>query len=187
LFAEFEQPPIPPRLIELIGGLQAQGAKWVINTGRDMSSLMEALGRSHVPIKPDFLVLVEREIHCHRNSIYEGLVEWNEACARAHEELFVRVRRDLRRLVGRVTSQFEATIYEDAYSPFCLVAENSADAEAIHVVLEDYCREVPDLQVVRNDVYARLAHSGYNKGTALDEVARRLKLGAEHTFARGTI
>jgi len=38
LFAEFENPPIPERLITLIGDLQARGAKWIINTGRDMSS-----------------------------------------------------------------------------------------------------------------------------------------------------
>ena len=46
LFAEFENPPIPMELQELIGRLQAGGAKWAINTGRDMSSLMEALGAS---------------------------------------------------------------------------------------------------------------------------------------------
>jgi len=32
IFAEFETPPIAPPLVELIGQLQARGAKWVINT-----------------------------------------------------------------------------------------------------------------------------------------------------------
>ena len=40
LFAEFANPPIPRRLQEMIGDLQTHGAKWVINTGRDLSSLM---------------------------------------------------------------------------------------------------------------------------------------------------
>jgi len=61
IFAEFEHTPIPEKLQELIGDLQSRGAKWVINTGRDMSSLMEALGRSKISIEPDYLVLVERE------------------------------------------------------------------------------------------------------------------------------
>ena len=43
IFTEFENPPIPDSVQELIGDLQSRGAKWVINTGRDMSSLMEAL------------------------------------------------------------------------------------------------------------------------------------------------
>ena len=52
LFAEFENPPIPQVLQDLIADLQRNGAKWVINTGRDMSSLMEALGRAGIAIEP---------------------------------------------------------------------------------------------------------------------------------------
>lgn len=185
LFAEFENPPIAKDLLEMIGALQAAGAIWVINTGRDMSSLMEAIARSHIGIKPDYLVLVEREIHVHKNSQYLGLDDWNAECHRSHEELFRRVRMDLPRLRSWVDSQFTATVYEDAYSPFCLIAESNSDADAIHQYMEDYCREVPDLQVVRNDVYARFAHSRYNKGTALAELSRRLNIPAENVFAAG--
>src|SRR5512147_1012929 len=88
LFAEFENPPIPERLQAMIGELQYRGAKWVINTGRDMSSLMETLGRANVSIEPDYLVLVEREIYAHHDSQYVSLEEWNSACAAAHAELF---------------------------------------------------------------------------------------------------
>src|SRR5690348_12804418 len=98
IFAEFENPPIPADLVELIGSLQERGAKWVINTGRDMSSLMEALARSKIPIEPDFLVLVEREIHCHDGVRYLGLEQWNAECTRSHEKLFMRVIPDLPRL-----------------------------------------------------------------------------------------
>ena len=84
LFAEFENPPIPIELQAQIAELQARGVKWVINTGRDMSSLMEALGRAGISIEPDYLVLVEREIHFHQDSQYVGLEEWNGACTRAH-------------------------------------------------------------------------------------------------------
>jgi hydroxymethylpyrimidine pyrophosphatase-like HAD family hydrolase len=185
LFAEFENPPIPDHLLALIGGLQSRGAKWVINTGRDMSSLMESLARSHASVKPDYLVLVEREIHCHQNSQYVGLEDWNQECHRSHEELFVRVRADLPRLISWVTARFDATLYEDAYSPFCLVAENNRDADAIHEYMEDYCREVPHLTVMRNDVYARFCHEKYNKGTALSEISKRLGIGAERVFAAG--
>src|ERR1022692_2195849 len=87
LFAEFESPPIPEPVQTLIGDLQSRGAKWVINTGRDMSSLMEALARSGISMEPDYLVLVEREIHCHDGSQYLALEEWNAGCARAHGEL----------------------------------------------------------------------------------------------------
>ena len=185
LFAEFENPPIPAELQQIIGDLQARGAKWVINTGRDMSSLMEALGRAGVSVEPDFLVLVEREIHFHQDSQYIGLEEWNAACTRAHAELFSRVQADLPQIVAWINARFHARIYEDAYSPFCLIAGNNGDADVIHHYLAEYCRSVPNLTVVRNDVYARFCHAAYNKGTALAELARRLALNSEQVFAAG--
>ncbi|HKI69348.1 MAG TPA: HAD hydrolase family protein, partial [Verrucomicrobiae bacterium] len=51
--------------------------------------------------------------------------------------------------------------------------------------LEDYAHTVPGLAVVRNDIYARFSHAACNKGTALAELARRLKIKAEHVFAIG--
>ena len=184
-FAEFENPPVPEKIQTLIGQLQARGAKWVINTGRDMSSLMETMARARISIQPDYLVLVEREIHRHDGSWYVGVEEWNRACARDHQELFTRLRVDLPGLMEWVNARFHATVYEDAYSPFCLIAGNNGDADAIHDFLNDYCLSVPNLTVVRNDVYARFSHSAYNKGTALAEIARRLDITPDHIFAAG--
>jgi HAD superfamily hydrolase (TIGR01484 family) len=185
LFAEFEDPPIPEAVQNLIGDLQSRGAKWVINTGRDMSSLMEALARSRVSVEPDYLVLVEREIYYHDGSQYVGLEEWNAACARAHAELFARVRVDVPRIVAWISARFHARLYEDAYSPFCLIAGNNGDADVIHEYLTEYCRGVPGLTLVRNDVYARFCHEAFNKGTALADIARRLDLSSEAVFAAG--
>src|SRR5438093_11068268 len=67
-FAEFENPPVPGELQRLIGQLQEAGAKWVINTGRDLSSLLETLGRARLRVRPDYLVVVEREIYVHDKS-----------------------------------------------------------------------------------------------------------------------
>jgi hypothetical protein len=185
LMAEFENPPVPAALQNLIGQLQAGGAKWVINTGRDLSSLMETLGRAHLSIKPDFLVVVEREIYRHHESEYIQDRPWNRACDTAHAALFERVRQDVPRLRAWVEARFAATIYEDAYSPFCLIAERSQDADVIHEYLTSYCREVPQLNVMRNDIYSRFCHEAYNKGTALAEIARQLQFTAAETFAAG--
>jgi len=185
LFAEFENPPIPLALQELLGELQGRGAKWVINTGREMSSLMEALARAGISVEPDYLVLVEREIHLHHDSQYIALEEWNSACTRKHAALFAQVHADLPRLVSWINSRFRARIYEDPYSPLCLVASNHADMDQIHAHLNEYCQKVPHLAVVRNDVYARFSHAAYNKGTALAELTRRLGFSPEQVFAVG--
>ena len=185
IFAEFEQPPIAPEFQKLIADLQARGAKWVINTGRDLSSLMETLGRSHVSVQPDFLVVVEREVYLHDGVRYVSHEEWNRKCSQAHAELFVRVRRDLPRLTEWINARFRAAVYEDAYSPFCLIADSNGDADVIHSYLEEYCRTVPNLSVVRNDIYARFSHSDFNKGTALAEVTRLLGLKVSEVFTAG--
>ena len=185
LFAEFENPPIPRALQDLIADLQQQGAKWAINTGRDMSSLMEALARAGIAIEPDYLILVEREIYSHQDSQYVGLAEWNAACSADHARVFSRVEQDLPRIVDWINARFHARIYQDAYSPFCLIAGNNGDADVIHAYLDDYARTVPHLTVVRNDVYARFSHVAYNKGTALAELRRRLGLEVSQVFAAG--
>jgi len=57
--------------------------------------------------------------------------------------------------------------------------------DAISDYLNEYCREVPHLTVVRNDVYARFSHAAYNKGSALAEITRRLGLQCGQVFAVG--
>src|SRR5437899_351078 len=131
LFAEFEDPPVPQELQELIGGLQARGGKWVINTGRDLSSLMETLGRSAITIEPDYLVLVEREIQVHENCGYVSLKSWNNACERDHEQLFARLEPELPRIREWINARFHAFVYEDAYSPLCVVAHSVSDMDQI--------------------------------------------------------
>ncbi len=185
IFAEFENPPIALEFQQLIRDLQSRGAKWVINTGRDLSSLLETLARAKISVQPDYLVLVEREIQVHDGVRYAPLEEWNMACTRAHEELFARVRKDVPRITEWINERFEATVYADAYSPFCLIAGNNSDADVITSYLEDYCRSIPNLVPMRNDVYVRFSHAAFNKGTALAELTRRLGLTAEQVFAAG--
>jgi HAD superfamily hydrolase (TIGR01484 family) len=185
IYAEFETPPIPPELCGLIADLQARGAKWVINTGRDMSSLMESLGRAHIHIQPDFLVLVEREIHERTGGRFERVAHWNDACARDHAEVFGRVKADVPELAGWINSKFEATVYEDPHSPLCIIAANNGDMDEINARLDDYARTIPQLTVVRNDVYARFSHAAYNKGTALAEITQLTGLHRDQVFAVG--
>src|ERR1700761_4606690 len=104
IFAEFENPPIPEKLQQIIAGQQSRGVKWVINTGREMASLMESLGRAKISIEPDYLVLVEREIHSHDGVRYVGLQEWNSQCTRSHEELFTRIVADLPKITDWINS-----------------------------------------------------------------------------------
>jgi hypothetical protein len=183
--AEFENPPVPPELERRIADLQRSGVRWMINTGRDLSSLLETLARARLSIWPDYLGLVEREIYVRQGHEYHPCVDWNQACARDHAGLFDRLRPDVPRLTAWIEERFDATIYEDPFSPLCMIASNNTEADAIMEYLERYCAEVPDLTVVRNDIYARFSHVRYNKGTVVAEVARQIGIRREAVFAAG--
>ena len=185
LHAEFENPPVPHDLQDLIADLQRQGAKWVINTGRDLTSVMEGIARARLSIRPDYLVVVEREIHLLDGLHYVPCGGWNELCASDHAGLFARIRPDVPGLFAWVEKNYPANVYEDPWSPFCLIARCNEDADAIMQFLEKYATGIPELTVVRNDVYARFSHAKYNKGTALAEIGRQLDIAREHIFAAG--
>jgi hydroxymethylpyrimidine pyrophosphatase-like HAD family hydrolase len=99
--------------------------------------------------------------------------------------LFGRVRLDVAQLTQWVKARFQATIYEDPYSPFCLIAGSNPDADVIYAHLQEYCAQVPHLTVVRNDVYARFSHADFNKGSALREIAARLNVDCDRIVAAG--
>jgi hydroxymethylpyrimidine pyrophosphatase-like HAD family hydrolase len=99
--------------------------------------------------------------------------------------LFRRVRRELPALTDWINERFEATLYEDSFSPFCLIAGSNEDADAIMERLDAFCRVIPHLTVMRNDVYARFSHADFTKGTALAEIARQLGIAREHILVAG--
>ena len=185
LHAEHEHPRVPAALQRLIGDLQARGAKWVINTGRDLPSLLEAMSLAGLCIQPDFLVTVEREIHFHDGTGFVEISEWNDRCTREHAALFAGIEEDLPELVAWVEERRLATVYADEFSPFCILGRSNDDTDAVQEFVVEYCRGVPGLTFVRNDVYARFSHEAYNKGTALAEIARRLGITRDQVFAAG--
>lgn len=182
---DFATPRIPHALQEAIAAFQARGGLWVINTGREMASLMESLGRGHVAVQPDFLILVEREIYRRDHGRYVPVEPWNGRCTADHSEVFRASERPIRQLMESLSERFDATFYQDAFSPLCVIARSNPQMDAIQAELEVFCAGVPKLVAVRNDVYVRLSHVGYSKGTALSELGRILGIGPEGRFAAG--
>ncbi len=182
---DFAHAAIPLALQEKLARLQADGVCWVINTGRDLSSLMESLGRAHCQVQPDYVVTVEREIHQHVHGHYQAVEPWNGDCTRDHARVFTRHAAELIALMTSLEDRFDASFYRDGWSPLCAIARSNAQMDAIQAELETFCTAVGELVPVRNDVYVRLSHRLYSKGTALQEIQRRLGLTPGQTMAAG--
>ncbi|HAB15298.1 MAG TPA: HAD hydrolase family protein [Verrucomicrobiota bacterium] len=182
---DFAHAPVPEAFQNRVAALQARGVIWVINTGRDLASLMESIGRAHMRVLPDFAVTVEREIYRHVRGHYEAVEPWHTNCIRAHTGLFSDYAGELAELFSMLEAKYDATFYNDSWSPVCVIARTNGQMDAIQQELDTFCAAVPDLAPVRNDVYLRLSHRRYSKGTALQEIQRLLELRPEQTFAAG--
>ena len=185
LHSDYTMPPVPEALQNQLGSLQKAGAVWVINTGRTLEDLRFGLARADLSVHPDYVVVVEREIYRCNEDRFESLTDWNERCAVTQAGLFAGVADRLPDLFDWVNLHFNASVYEDAWSPFCLIARNNADADAIQAHVNTVFADVPELTFVRNDVYGRLSHTAFTKGTALSELARRLQIPTENILAAG--
>ena len=185
LHSDFTEPPVPEALQEKLGELQADGTHWVINTGRTLDDLHCGLNKADLSVHPDYVVVVEREIHRWEGSKFQPHSEWNKRCASTQAALFAQITHRLPEIFDWVNLHFTASVFEDEWSPFCLIARNNADADEIQQFVEKKISSEPLLTFVRNDVYARLSHTEYTKGTALKEVARLLNVPCDGILAAG--
>jgi len=182
---DFADLPIPKELERRLAELQASGTIWVINTGREMASLLESLARSRVEVRPDYLILVEREIFRNDRGHYVPVEPWNSQCNRDHARLFADMAGKLPDLLEGLQARYDATFYNDPWSPLCAIARNNSQMDGIEAELQAFAGERTEVAVVRNDVYVRFSHTGYSKGTALRELQRLLGISPDLTLAAG--
>jgi hypothetical protein len=179
-------PRIAHDLVNWLRFSQSSGAKWAICSGRQLNDELAAelhpLGGDPMP---DFIVTVEREIQVRNNGWYAPDTEWNSRCAAAHADLFARADTSVRKVSRWIERRDFAELYHDKWSPLNIVADSMDAADEIHAHMEKQFRAEPDLLIVRNSIYFRLAHRSFTKGTALAEIARRLGLPKSDVFAAG--
>ena len=158
IHADFSHGPVPVALQARLKSLQSAGTLWIINTGRDLPSLMESIGRSRMEVMPDYVVAVEREIYRHVGGHFESVQPWNDRCHADHEALFTNHAEELRALGRSLEERYDATFYADGWSPLCVIARSNSQMDAIQAEFETFTESIPEVVAVRNDVYSRLRH-----------------------------
>jgi hypothetical protein len=113
LVAHDSFPVLDAGCMRLIANLQRDGVSWAINTGRSVDLLESGLLDFEFPVHPDFIVTSERDVfRPARNGgkRWEPFGDWNDRCARAHEELFNTARSILTEILEFVKQETRARI-----------------------------------------------------------------------------
>jgi hydroxymethylpyrimidine pyrophosphatase-like HAD family hydrolase len=184
--AEPENKPISPVFFERLMTWRKRGPLyWIINTGRTFDSLLEDLTRRRVPIWPDWVVAVEREIWLMRDRRGIGWFEWNRKCELLHTQLFESVQPLWKLIEDYIRQHTEAHLVDDAGSPFGIIASCEEEADEISAYMTPLLQDWPMLTAVRNSIYFRFSHKFYHKGACLEAISNGLGVLPMQIFAVG--
>ena len=174
---------------EFFDWLEAQRKKrpvvWAINTGRHWESLETEMEVREARFWPDWVILIEREIHRMNDQRPVALESWNQRCLETHADLFHRADEAMEETRQRLSGFPELEIVNDVGSPLGLIARDNAQADEVETVIAPLLDSFPEMHVVRNDIYFRFAHIDFHKGSCLGMVLAKENIPVENCFAAG--
>lgn len=179
-------PVFHPSLGQMIQQLRAQGAAWVINTGRSLSQTVQGLAQHGIFMQPDYIIAQECDIY--KPGLFSKWTDfgpWNKLARKAHERFVRDHETSLLSIRQMVETQTQAQFLQGDYGELGIVATTDEELDVICSFIDTHSRQFPDIGYHRNGIYLRFSHSGYSKGTALSELARLLGLDAARCFAAG--
>jgi hydroxymethylpyrimidine pyrophosphatase-like HAD family hydrolase len=173
--------------MELIGQLQRDGAVWAINTGRSVDLLESGLVDFAFPFQPDFILTSERDVFRPgaNGQRWEAFGEWNERCARDHQELFSASESVLAEVIDFVNQKTKARVIYEPGGPAGLIAASEDEMNRVTKFIDQARARQPKFHYQRNTVYLRFCHADYHKGAALAELGRLIDIPRENIFAAG--
>lgn len=186
IFHEGGVPTISSKFLQLVQNQQQKGMKWAISTGRDTQEVLSTLEYYHICARPDFLSVVERKLYERQGDKYISMEPWNTTCMEVHDKLYCRIAPLLPEIEDWIIKNYSRSmIYKDNYSPLCIIAHNNPEADVVLEHVQNHFAHIPELSIVRNDVYARLAHKDYHKGATLLELERYTGITPAETCVAG--
>ena len=178
-------PVFHPSLGKMIQQLRAQGAAWVINTGRTLPQTVQGIAQYGIFMEPDYIIA--RECDIYRPGLFKKWTDfgnWNRLARKANER-FIKDHQKSLNAIREMVATTNASFLEGDEGELGIVATSEEEMDTIATFIETHSSQFPDIGYQRNSIYLRFSHSGYSKGTALSELARLLGLDAARCFAAG--
>lgn len=189
LVDHYAVPPVSRELFALFGELQKNGVLWAVNTGRELEHITDGLREFSFPVQPDFVLTSERDVFRRAGNgdgkTWEPFGDWNERCARAHDELFETAQPLLRKVLSFLERETRAEAIFHRDRPIGLVSQGEQEMDRIVAFIEKAREELPLFSFQRNTQYLRFCHADYSKGAALGELARLTGIARDEIFAVG--
>jgi len=182
-----ENPPVVAEFFEVVKSMRlSHGAYWGINTGRPLMFILEGIVEARFPFFPDYIIAREREIYTPNDfGRWVPALDWNTQSSKAHQKLFRKSRRFLKRAQQWVEDETGAVWGMQEADPVGIVASTVSEMDWIVRRLDEELTQFPELSYQRNGIYLRFSHQDYHKGTAMAELARLIGVDASRTFAIG--
>ena len=178
---------VQPEFFQMMESMrESHRAIWGLNTGRSLMLTLEGMLEAKFAFIPDFIIAREREIYL-RNEFgrWVGVSPWNDNCEKAHQRLFRKNKRLLKRLRTWVEKNTQASWGEQEDEPAGIVSTSVAEMNLIVQKIDEEIASAPSLSYQRNSIYLRFSHSDYHKGSALAELGKMESLGPEKIFTIG--
>jgi len=178
-------PVFHPSLGKMIQQLRAQGAAWVINTGRTLPQTVQGIAQYGIFMEPDYIIA--RECDIYRPGLFKKWTDfgnWNRLARKANER-FIKDHQKSLNAIRSMVATTNASFLNGDEGELGIIATTEQEMDTIATFIETHRSQFPDIGYQRNSIYLRFSHSGYSKGTALSELARLLDLDAARCFAAG--
>ena len=178
---------IEPGLERQIAELCANGAAWVVNTGRTLEFALEGLHAHGLTLEPDYLIVEETALLHQPDGSWVPLGNWVARRDLAHRDVEERAE-DLLDSVREHLALHSGSEYltrDRAPDEIITRDESQMDRVCEFIDNERAMHGVSELGYQRNTIYLRFGHRDFGKGATLAELARSLGLGPERVFAAG--
>ena len=186
LVSHESEPAFHPAMADVLRDFKRRGAAWVINTGRSLSQTLEGIAQHNIFLLPDYIIAQECEIY--RPGFFRAWTDfggWNSRAKRAHDHFVSKHAKFLKGIAEHVQLHTSAEFLWGDLGQVGIVAIDEFELDDICLVIEERRSSEPEIGYHRNGRYLRFAHADFSEGSALQELARLIKVPRERIFAAG--
>jgi len=147
--------------------------------------MYDGFSEARFPFLPDFIVARERDLLFPNNlGRFVEDKDWLKVSEKKHTKLFKKSKKVFKQVQAFIAAETEGQWISEPTDPAGIITKTEEEMDRVVEFLKTI--KMPDeLSHERNSIYFRFSHADYSKGTCLAEIARRLDLPAEKTFAAG--